>query len=199
MNPMMMNNRMMNQMDKNQIFQMIQKNNEQIIQMIQQIFQVQMLNNMLLNQILNNNLNNNNINNNMFNDIKNINNLMNNMINNPNMNMMNNNMMNNSLKNEIDPWAGNNNPKINILFEETTGKRTILSAPENILVGELIDAFFKKAGILDPNQQKKISFLFRGIKINRADQSTLKEKGFGDGQQIEVFEYGKILGGQQIS
>ena len=48
MNPMMMNNnQMINQMNQNEMLKMIQKNNEQIIQMIQQIFQVQMLNNML--------------------------------------------------------------------------------------------------------------------------------------------------------
>ena len=37
------------------------ENNEQIIQMIQLIFQVQKLNNMLLKQILNNNINDNNM------------------------------------------------------------------------------------------------------------------------------------------
>ena len=196
MNPMMMNNQMMNQMDKNQIFQMIQKNNEQIIQMIHQIFQVQMLNNMLLNQIINNNLNNNNINNNMFNDMmNNMNNLMNNMINNQNMNMMNNNMMNIPQKkdNDFDPWEGNNNPKINIVFEETTGRRTVLVVPDNISIGELINAFFHKHNIINPDLQNKIMFLLNGTKLKRADSSTLKENMIPKTQKILVVECRNII------
>ena len=171
----MMNNPMINQMNQNQILQTIQNNNEQIIQMIQQIFQVQMQNNMLLNQILNNNLNNNNINNNMFNDtMNNINNLMNNIINNPNMNMMNNNMMNNSLKNEIDPWAGNNAPRLHIKFITTNGIVTPFAVPEDISIGELIEAYFQRCHITNPERQNHIQFIRNAKLLKRADRSTLK-------------------------
>ena len=192
----MINNQMINQMDLSQILQTIQKNNEQIIQMIQRIFQIQKLNNMLLKQILNNNLNNNNINNNMFNDTMNkMNNLMNNVINNSNMNMMNNNMMDNSLKNDIDPWAGNNARRLRLVFETGEGENIEIIAPEDISVGELIEAYFKRCHITNPEEQKKTQFIYQMRILNRADRSTLKEYKFRDINKIKVHSLGKIIGG----
>ena len=181
---MMNNNPMMNQMDQNPILQMIQKNNEQIIQMIQQIFQVQMLNNLLLNQILNNNLKtNNNINNNMLNNtISQMNNIVNNMkmINNQNMQNMMSDSHNNS--NDINLWVGNTAPKINILFERINEKgyqnNSFLLAPNNISIKELIEAYFKKLCIADLNKQRDFIFIFNGKALNKTDCSTLKENGF---------------------
>ena len=182
MNPMM-NNVMINQMDQNQIFQTIQKNNEQIIKMIQQIFQVQMLNNMLFCQIINNNLNNNNFNNNMFSDMMNkMNNFMGNMnmINSPNMQMMNNNMMINPQKNDnaIDPWAGNNAPRLVINFRKKNTSTIALTVPDNISIGELIEAYFQKCHITNPDKQNNFKFIFLAKALQRTDHSTLKEKGF---------------------
>ena len=178
MNPMMINNNpMRNQIDQNLIFQKIQKNNEQIIQMIQQIFQVQMLNNMLFNQIIDNKLNNNNINNNMLNNLmSNMNNLMNNMINNPNMQMINNNMMNNLQNNDNDPWVGNNASRINILFETPQGININIPAPENISIEELIEAYFQRRHITNPDRQNNFNFLFNAQNLNRTDRTLLKEK-----------------------
>ena len=149
---MLENTSTINQMDESQILQMIQKNNEQIIQMLQQIFQVQMINNTLLNQIFINNLNNNISNNNKFNDMMNqMNKFMNNinMMNNQNMQNMaiNNkmNIMNNN--NVIDPWEGNTAHRINIILEYYNGydtKRFTLHTPENITLKELIEGFKKK-------------------------------------------------------
>ena len=176
MDPMIINNnQMINQMNQNQIFQTIQKNNEKIIQMIQQIFQVQMLNNMLLRQIINNNLNNN-INNNMFNDIMNNMNNMN-MINNPNIQMMNNNMMNNPQNNETNPWAGNNASRINITFLETGGLAKILiAAPEDISIEELIEAYFQRNHITNLDRQNNFNFIHNGKRLKRSDRTLLKEK-----------------------
>ena len=192
----MINNQMINQMDLNQILQTIQKNNEQIIQMIQQIFQIQKLNNMLLKQIFNNNLNNNNINNNMFDVTMNkMDNLMNNMINNPNMNMMNNNMMNNSLKNEIDPWAGNNAPRLTVLFSTTQGIITYLVVPEDISIGELIEAYFQRCHITNPERQNHFTFLCNAKALKRADRSTLKENNFRQYEKILVNDIDNLIGG----
>ena len=158
---MINNNQMINQMDKNQMLQMIQKNNEEIIQMIQQIFQVQMLNNMILNQILNNNLNNNNNFNGMMNQI---NNLMNN---NPNMqNMMDNDMINmiNSNDNGIDPWAHIDiSKRISVAFRLNSGKKYILHVPKNIIEKELVEGFIKKSKI----KSQKIQFICNGRQLKK--------------------------------
>ena len=155
---------MMNQINQNQILQSIQKNNEQIIQMIQQIFEVQMRNNMLLNQFFNYNLNNN-INNNSFN------------------NMMN--QMNNMDMIKIDPWVGNTEPKLNIEFRFLSGKKIMLAAPDNISIKELIERFWKKSGITDPIEQKKISFSHNGHTLNIADSSPIS-KNFVNGSWVLV-------------
>ena len=179
---MMNNNQMINQMNQNQMFQMIQKNNEQIIQMIQQIFQVQMLNNMILNQILTNNLNNNNNINNNMNVIRNqMNNLMNNinMNNNLNMqNMMDNNMMNMINNNNVfDPWEGNTSRRAYIIFEFNSVNRFVLHPPENITVKELIDEFIKKSNL----EKQNLTFLFNGT----TDLRKYDCKKIG-----EIFKYG---------
>ena len=200
MNPMM-NNVMINQMDQNQIFQTIQKNNEQIIKMIQQIFQVQMLNNMLLCQIINNNLNNNNFNNNMFSDMMNkMNNFMGNMnmINSPNMQMIYNNMMNNPQKNDnaIDPWAGNNAPRLVIQFKINRATTNIaLTVPDNISIGELIEAYFQKCRITDPDKQNNFRFIFNAKSLKKTDHSTLKENDFRDYSTIFVDDSIVLIGG----
>ena len=206
MNLMMMNNNpMINQMDQNSILQMIQKNNEQIIKMIHQIFQVQMLNNLLFNNILNNNLNTDyNINNNMFNNNMNqMNNIINdmNMISNQNMQ----NIMNDSHKNSnnIDLWPGNTAPKVNVVFErigEIEGIKSRLTGflvPDNITIKELIETFFKKLSITDQNKQKDIFFMYNGKTLNKADCSTLKENGFDYSPfvSIKVYEF-DLRGGQ---
>ena len=169
MNSIMMdNNPINNQIDQSQILRKIQKNNEQIIQMIQQIFKVQMMNNMLLNQILNNN-NLNNINNVMFNNMMNqINNFMNNMniVNNPNIQINNN-------ENYIDPLPGYTGRRINIRFNLIDGRLITMIAPENISIKESIEKFWKKSGITDPDAQKKIIFLKNACALDRYDISPL--------------------------
>ena len=163
---MMNNNQMINQM-----LQMIQKNNEEIIQMIQQIFQIQMLNNMILNQILNNNLNSNN---NNFIDILNQNNNtmnnnfnMQNMINNNMMNMMNNN-------NDVDPWAHIDiSKRIYILFKLSSGKTYTLHVPKNITENELIEGFIKKSKIGGQN----IRFTFNSYRLKKDGCRKLSEIG----------------------
>ena len=199
MNPMMMNNEIINQTDQNKIFQLIQKNNEQIIQMLQQIFQVQMLNNMLLNQILTNKkLNNNNNFNNMMNPINNtLNNMNINMMNNQNMqNIMNNNMMNsnvmnmiNNNDNDIDPWEGNTAHRINIHFDWLNnwgGHRRNLSVPINITVTELIEGFIKKFKA----EKENIYFLFNSKKLKNKDSRKIEEIGMCNGCDVHVIEYG---------
>ena len=197
---MMMNNEIINQTDQNKIFQLIQKNNEQIIQMLQQIFQVQMLNNMLLNQILTNKkLNNNNNNfNNMMNPINNtLNNMNINMMNDQNMqNIMNNNMMNsnvmnmiNNNDNDIDPWEGNTAHRINIHFDWLNnwgGHRRNLSVPINITVTELIEGFIKKFKA----EKENIYFLFNSKKLKNKDSRKIEEIGMCNGCDVHVIEYG---------
>ena len=196
---MINNNLMINQMNQNQILQMIQKNNEQIIQMIQQIFKVQMINNMLLNQILSNNLNNNNnINNNILNNMMNqMNNIMN------NMNMINNsNIQTND--NYTDPWAGSTSLRLNIGFKLIGFNRKnsiYLPAPPNISVKELIEEFWKKSGITDPNEQKNIIFKINNGLISGTvdifDCSPISKK-FIDGNRISVIRTQDLMAGYNI-
>ena len=169
MNPMMMNNQNINQMDQKQILQLIQKNNEVIIQMIQQIFQIQMFNNMILNQILTNKLNN--INNNNFNEM---------------MNQMNNTLSNmrNNNDNDIDPWERNTAYRIGITFYWHGPIN--LAVPRNITVAELIEGFIKKFKV----KKENIYFVFNAKKLQNKDYRKIEEIGLGDGVVIQVFEYG---------
>ena len=191
---MMNNNPFINKMDQNQVLQAIQKNNEQIIQMIQQIFYFQMLNNVLFNQILNKNLNDNNIINNniIFNDMMNqMNNFMNNLNIMNNQNVQNTMINPNNNDNDVGLSDENNVEIVNIVFDvpfEIVGKENgkCIFAPNNISIKELIEAFFKKYGIIDPNKQKDILFIFCGKILNNFKSSTLKEIGFGKLAKIEV-------------
>ena len=184
----MNDNQMINQMDLNKMLQIIQKNNDQIIQMIQQIFQVQMLNNMLLNQILNNNLNIN-IRNNELNDLMSrMNNFMNNL---NNENIMSNNMMNmvNNNHSEIDPWEGNFASRINVVFEltflQSNDRFKTLYAPLNITVKELIEAFIKKFNI----EKNNVIFLFNAKELKK-DDSTKIESIMNNLDRVRVVECG---------
>ena len=159
--------------------------------MIQQIFQVQMLNNMLLNQILNNNLNIN-IRNNELNDLMSrMNNFMNNMNNLNNENIMSNNMMNmvNNNHSEIDPWEGNFASRINVVFELTFLQRNdrfkTLYAPLNITVKELIEVFIKKFNI----EKNNVIFLFNAKELKK-DDSTKIESIMNNLSQVQVIKYG---------
>ena len=191
MNPMMMNNnQMINQMDQNQMLQMIQKNNMQIIQMIQQIYQVQMLNNMILNKILTNNLNNN-ISNNNFNDLMyQNNNFMNNMNNNmmSNDNTMNNNIIKKNDDNVVDPWKGNNAPRIDIVFKWAGHwyEPRLLPVPQNITVKELIQGFIKKYKA----EKEKIHLIFNGEDLQKNDTRKIEEIFMESGHLVQIVDYG---------
>ena len=172
---MMINNiQMINKMNENQMLETIQKNNEQIIQMIQQIFQVQILNNMILNKIISNNNNTNN----------NLNNLMNQM-----NNFMNNNMMNMANNdNIIDPWPQVDiSLKINICFELTTGKKLIVNPPIYITVNELIEGFIKKFNI-EKQYIDNVNFLYNGRSLKMNDCTKIKDIGMVDGDKVLVIE-----------
>ena len=200
---MMNNNQFINKMDQNQVLQAIQKNNEQIIQMIQQIFYFQMLNNQLFNQILNKNLNDNNIINNnniIFNDMMNqMNNFMNNLNIMNNQNVQNTMINPNNNDNDVGLSDENNVEIVNIVFEvpfEIVGKEKgkCISAPNNISIKELIEAFFKKYGIIDPNKQKDILFIYGGKILNNVKSSTLKEIGLVKLAKIQVTRFNLMDG-----
>ena len=186
---MMGNNSMMNQIDQSQILQTLQKNNEQIIQMIQQIFQIQMMNNILINKILSNNLNNINndmLNNNMMNQMNNFINNMN-MINNQNIQMNNNNNFDNI-------FDGHTGRKINIIFQSYDTRKIILIvvAPENISIKESIEEFWKKSGIYDPDEQKNFIFK-RGGDSLKIDDTSLLDKYKENQIYILVYRFKKNI------
>ena len=181
-----MNNNMIKQMNQNQILQTIQNNNEQIIQMIQQIFQIQLSNNMLLNKILTNNFNNN------------INNKMNNFVNNMNMmknfniqNMMNNNIMNMvNNRHFIDPWEGNNKPRIGLYFQLNDGSQLSLNPPENITVKELIEGFIKMYNL----EGRNFRFIFNSNELKNDDCRIISDNLMLPGSKVFAAELGEVLG-----
>ena len=174
------------------------------------------MNNNMFNNMCNNMNNNmlnimcNNMNNNMFNNM--CNNMNNNMLNimcnnmNNNMNMTNcnnqgnNNDLRNINENGYDPFESSVKRRINIYFENQKGKKIIIRAPENITLLELIEGFFKKVGILNPNYQNEVNFLYNGkslkelITHGNKGNEPISELGFTDFNKILVIDFKDFVG-----
>ena len=188
-----------NQMGENNMFNSM--NNNTFNSMNSNMFN-SMNNNMFNSMNNNNNMFNNMNNNNMFNNMNN-NNMFNNM--NNNMSNCNNQGSNNDLRNindtGYDPFKGNIQRRINVFFEDQKGKRIMMPVPANITVFELLDGFFKKVGILNPELQNGANFLFNGICVKRLigekknkNNTLITNAGFSDGSKVLVTSTQDLIG-----
>ena len=178
MGQMNMNN--MGQMNMNNMGQMNMNNN---MNMMPLLFQMCNMNQMLYNQLMQN---------------------FNNMQNSQNMQFNNNSGGNNEVRNYTDtgydPFQGSYQNRINISFELMTGKKFILKAPKNITVYELIDGFFKRVGILNPDLQCKVNFIYNGLALKRLineqpNNNIIENMGFNHNSKVLVIDFGDVIGG----
>ena len=102
----------------------------------------------------------------------------------------------------FDPFLGNTSRRLNVFFELSTGKAFNVLAPINITVFQLIDGFFQKAGILNPELQRKINFLYNGrsllrYKDGQKNNTIITNSGFDPNSvmsKILVVDLQNILG-----
>ena len=167
-----------NQQNQSEVLQTIQRNNEQIIQMILQILKIQRLNNTLINQIINNNFDIN-INDNIDDDINTkTNNFMNNI---------DTKTFNNITKvKTYDPFSGNPSPRLNIYFKDNNSSKIFLKIPVNITVKELVEGFINLRQVAYPNFPQNTYLLFNGIVLKTNDYRSITEIGIREGSKILI-------------
>ena len=69
---------------------------------------------------------------------------------------------------------------LTICFEFTNGSKINLPATKNTTVYELIDCFFKKVGLLNPNSQRQIHFLYGYHRLKMFINEEPNNKKIGD-------------------
>ena len=216
MNYMNMMN-MMNMMNNGMNFNNMNMNNMNYMNMMNMMNNMNM-NNMYNNNGMNfgnmNNPNANMNNNNMPNSMNNIKIQNNNNFgvqnNNNNMSFSagnvntNNNGNNNQQPKELIPrsdkvWkdsslasANNDQPRINVTFDTSTGLKVIIFVTRNITIRELIKQFIKKIGISESHIGTNIIFLFNGEKMNPFSGDTLYS--FPDVSVITVVDQNNVIG-----
>ena len=123
----------------------------------------------------------------MANQISYNNNVINLTINNPlffpnqnNINILNNQIPSSGVlprlenkKEFVDDFPGNNNRRINIMFETPTGLVKNIAAPSNIKVKDLLLTFSKKVKISPNLLGKKVFFILNGERINVNEEKDL--------------------------
>ena len=171
-------------MNNNPMMGQMTMNNMDLMSMM---FQMYNMNQMMYNQMMQNNPNFQSQN-------------FQNFQNNQNMQNCSNVGGNSDLRNAVDtgydPFQNNSQRKINIFFEKMTGGRKImLLSPINITISELIEGFFKKVGILNPDLKIHVNFLFNGKSLrNEPMNKLISDAGCVDGSKILVVDLKDILG-----
>ena len=146
----------------------------------------------------------------MVNQISYNNSIINLTINNPlffpnqnNINVLNNQIPNSgvlprsaNIKEFVDDFPGNNNVRINLIFETPNNKYIPIAAPVNIKVKDLLLTFAKKVK-LNPNLLKeKLIFIYDAQKINTNEEKDLISFGFcKSSNKIVVFDRNNMIGG----
>ena len=144
----------------------------------------------------------------MINQISYNNNIINLTINNPlffpnqnNINEMNNQIPNSNLlsrqekKKVFHIFPENNNRTININFETTKGLRTIIIAPINIKVKDLLLSYAQNVGINRNYLGKEIMFIHNGCRININEEKDLIAFNLEKFNNIIVYETNNVIGG----
>ena len=102
---------------------------------------------------------------------------------------------NSNMNNSKDPFFGNPNPRINIVFISGTGIKVTMNAPNNISVHDLFVAFIHRMGLDESVLGKYIYFLINGHKIPTDEQTNIVNYGFNSASTIVVLDTSNLLGG----
>ena len=97
--------------------------------------------------------------------------------------------------NNSDPFLGNPNPRIFIMFISGTGMKIPINAPINISLHDLFVAFIHKVNLDESVLGKYIYFLYNGGKLKIDEQKSLSSLGFKDADLIIVIDTSNLLGG----
>ena len=174
-------------MNNNPMMGQMNMNNMDLISMMLQMCN---MNQMMLNQMMQNNPNFQNFQNNPnFQDMQ------------YNQNMQNcsniggNFEIRNAVDTGYDPFQNITQNKMNVYFEKMNGEKIMMRAPINITVSELIEGFFQKVGILNPNLKIQVNFLFNGKSLTKGQMDKkISDAGCVDGSKILVIDVKGILG-----
>ena len=97
--------------------------------------------------------------------------------------------------NNSDPFLGNPNLRIFIMFISGTGMKIPINAPINISLHDLFVAFIHKVNLDESVLGKYIYFLYNGGKLKIDEQKSLSSLGFKDADLIIVIDTSNLLGG----
>ena len=154
--------------------------------MMQMMFQMYNMSQMMYNQMMQNNPNFQNQNFQNFQNNQNMQNCI---------NVGGNSELRNAVDTGYDPFKNNFERKININFEKMNGGRIMIPSPINITVSQLIEGFFQKVGILNPDLKIQVNFLFNGKSLRNGQMDKLiTDAGLVDGSKILVVDLKDILG-----
>ena len=131
-----------------------------------------------------------------------------NLIQGPNLNQMNNFMKQNNMNNLNNPMENfiiNNNinnineefdePKISVVFEKSSGLKTIINISIKASINKLFNLYRIKIG--EDEILQNSYFIFNGLKINPNESKSLLDYGFNNGERI-IVEKKDLLGGPSI-
>ena len=142
-------------------------------------------------------------------------------------NNCNNNMNNNNMNNNFNMVQGNQNQntqkyglfdkpnptnnsksfficpeitgsRVNIMFVTGTGIKTMIIAPINLPVRDLLREYIKRMGLDIGVLGKYIYFLFNGLKININENKNIFQFGLNASNVIMVIDTSNLLGGNKL-
>ena len=95
-----------------------------------------------------------------------------------------------------DPFAGNPNLRIPILFFTGTGLKITINVPINVSIKDLFIGFIQKMGLDKSVIGKFIYFLYNGQKMDVNDQQSVNDFGLKTTDVIIVVDTSNLLGGK---
>ena len=99
------------------------------------------------------------------------------------------NELNNQFSDPVDYFPGNNNKRINIVFENSKSKNKFnIASPVNIKVKDLFIAYAKEMGISPNILGKQVFFLFNDNKIKINEEKDLISYGLDNCNKILVLD-----------
>ena len=97
--------------------------------------------------------------------------------------------------NNNDPFFGNPNKRIFIMFISGTGMKIPINAPINVSLHDLFVAFIHKVNLDESVLGKYIYFLYNGGKLKINEERSISSLGFKDADLIIVIDTSNLLGG----
>ena len=143
----------------------------------------------------------------MYNNNNNINNNINNNNNMISLNTKSNDIQNasknggilrNISESSYDPFIGNTNKRIPILFRTGVGIKIMMNVPINVTVHDLLIAFIHKVNLDESVLGKMIYFLYNGNKIKLDEKKNIIDYGFVESSNVLVVDASNLIGGDYI-